>query len=140
MPLIDYVVPKVISAKTHGIIDYVHAGTNFLAGALLARRDRRAATGALLLGAGALANALMTDYPLGVFRLYSFETHRALDYSFASVSAGMPKLMGIESGLAKSFFRMQGVGGTAVARLTNYRDRSGAKHLRREMRFRRRAA
>jgi hypothetical protein len=140
MRLIDLLVPKVISAKTHGVIDYVHAGTNLLAGALLYRHDRRAATGAFLLGTGALANALLTDYSWGVLRLYSFETHSTLDYGLASMSAAMPKLMGVESGLAKAFFRMQGAGGTAFARLTNYHDRSGAKHWRREMRHRRRAA
>lgn len=140
MPLIDRILPKVISARTHGVIDYVHAGTNLLAGALLLRRDRRAATGALLLGAGVLANALMTDYPLGVFRVYGFETHGALDYGVASVCTAMPKLMGIEKGESKAFFRMQGVGQTAIAGLTNYHDRDGAKHFRREKRFRRRVA
>jgi hypothetical protein len=140
MALIDRLLPKVVSAKTHGIIDYVHVGTNFLAGAILLRRDRAAATGAFLLGAGVLANALMTDYPWGVLRLYSFETHGAVDYGVASVSTAMPKLMGVESGLAKMFFRMQGMGATAVAGLTNYRDRSGAKHLPREVRYRRRTA
>jgi len=140
MPLIDRILPKVISARTHGVIDYLHAGTNLLAGALLLRRDRRAATGALVLGAGVLANALLTDYPMGVFRLYSFETHGALDYGVASVCAGIPKLMGIETGPAKAFFRMQGVGQTALAGLTDYHDFSGAKHFRREKkRFRRRA-
>lgn len=129
MPLIDRVLPKVISPKTHGIIDYFHAGANFLIGALLLRSDRRAATGAFVLGAGVLANALLTDYPLGVFRMYSFETHGALDYGVASMSAAMPKLLGVETNEAKTFFRMQGVGETAIAGLTDYRDRSGAKHF-----------
>jgi len=137
MPLIDHLVPKLISARSHGFLDYVSAGTNLLIGALLLRRDRRASTGAFLLGSGILANALMTDYPWGVFRLYSFETHGALDYGIASASAAMPKLMGVETGEAKTFFGMQGVGQTAIARLTNYRDRSGAKHLRREKQVRR---
>ena len=140
MALIDRLLPKPISAKTHGLIDYVHAGTNFLAGALLLRSDRRAATGAFVLGAGVLANVLLTDFPLGVFRLYSFETHGALDYGVASASAAMPRLMGVETAEARAFFRMQGVGETALARLTNYHDRSGAKHWRGEKRFRRRAA
>ena len=140
MALIDYLLPKPISARTHGLIDYVHAGTNFLAGALLLRSDRRAATGAFVLGAGVLANVLLTDFPGGVFRLYSFETHGALDYGVASASAAMPRLMGVETREAKSFFRMQGVGETALARLTNYHDHAGAKHWRGEKRVRRRAA
>lgn len=128
MPLIDRILPKVISAKTHGVIDYVHAGTNLLVGALLLRRDRRAATGAFVLGGSILANALMTDYPLGVFRLYSFKTHGALDYGVASASEAIPRLMGIEEGGAKTFFRLQGLSETAIATMTDYGDRSGAKH------------
>src|ERR1700741_4553291 len=76
--------PKVISARTHAVIDYLHAGTNFVAAALLWKRNRRAAVGALALGAGVLGNALMTDYPLGVFRLYSFKVHGLLDYGVAA--------------------------------------------------------
>lgn len=128
MALIERIAPKVISAKTHGIIDYVHAGANFLAGALLWGRDRRASTGAFVLGASVLANALMTDYPLGVFRLYSFRTHGALDYSVAGASAALPRLLGIGDGAANTFFRLQGSGETLIAAMTDYSDRTGAKH------------
>jgi hypothetical protein len=138
MPLIEHILPKVISAKKHAIIDYAHAGTNFLVGALMLRRDRRAATGAFVLGASVLANALMTDYPLGVFRLYSFKTHGALDYGVASASEAMPRLMKMDSGGAKAFFRIQGAAETAIAGMTNYDDRSGAKH--RRLRLAKRAA
>ena len=33
---IDDALPKLIPAKTHAIIDYIHAGTNFVAAALFA--------------------------------------------------------------------------------------------------------
>jgi hypothetical protein len=101
------------------------------------RRDRRAATGAFVLGGSILANALMTDYPLGVFRLYSFRTHGALDYGVASASEAIPRLMRIEEGGAKTFFRIQGASETAIAAMTDYGDRSGA---RRRLRVARRAA
>ena len=42
-------------------------------------------------GASVLANALMTDYPLGAFRLYSFRVHGALDYGVAAASAAIPE-------------------------------------------------
>ena len=54
---IDDAMPRIIDAKTHGIIDYIHAGTNFLAAALF-RKNRRARNAALALGAGVRANAL----------------------------------------------------------------------------------
>lgn len=140
MALIERLLPKVVSAKTHAITDYMLVGTSFLAGALMLRRDRRAATGAFVLGTTVLANALLTDYPLGVFRLYGFRTHGALDYGIASASASMPKLLGIEDGLAKTFFRMQSAGQTMISGLTDYNSRSGAKRHRHGMRPLRRAA
>src|SRR5690242_13669166 len=85
--------PRVIGAKTHGVIDYIHVGANFLAGALMLRRNKGAGIAALALGGSVLANALMTDYPLGVFRLYSFKTHGILDYGVAAGSALMPTLL-----------------------------------------------
>lgn len=65
--------PRLISAKTHAVLDYVHAGSFFLMGRAFSnsrnRRVRnRASKAAYAVGAGVLANALMTDYPGGVFR------------------------------------------------------------------------
>ena len=52
-----------IDSKTHGIIDYIHAGTNILAGFLFRNRNRRAsnacfALGAILFAGSAAANAV----------------------------------------------------------------------------------
>src|ERR1700756_2916112 len=94
--IMSLLLPKVISPRTHAVIDYIHAGANFVAGALLHRRSPRASNAAFALGAGILVNALMTDYPLGVFRRYSFRVHEALDYGIATTSASMPKLLAID--------------------------------------------
>ena len=118
--------PKVISPKTHGIIDYVNAGVNILAGVLFRRRNPRASNAAFALGAGLLANALMTDYPLGVFRQYSFRVHGALDYGIAAASTSMPRLLGIEEEPEARFFKWQGTGEGVVAAMTDYSDESGA--------------
>jgi hypothetical protein len=121
--------PKLISARTHAVIDYIHAGTNFLVGALLWKRRRRAAaTGAFALGAGVLANALMTDYPLGVFRLYPFKVHGVLDYGVAAASGFMPDMMRMRKNSPEAkFFRAQGAGETGIAAITDYNDHTGAK-------------
>jgi len=59
----DNFFPAVISSKTHGIIDYIHAGTNFAAAALFYKKgNSRAGHAATALGASVLLNALMTDY------------------------------------------------------------------------------
>jgi hypothetical protein len=68
--------PPVISSKTHGIIDYIHAGVNIAAGAMFLKRGKKgAAIGAFALGGSVLMNALMTDYEYGVFRKWDFKVH-----------------------------------------------------------------
>lgn len=138
----DDAFPKVISAKTHSILDYIHAGTNFAVAALFRRRNRRASNAAFALGASVLANALMTDYPLGVFRLYSFKTHGILDYGVAAASAALPSLLGIEDTSEAGYFHAQGAGETLIAGLSDYSDTSGSRRHRRQVRqlFQRRRA
>jgi hypothetical protein len=121
------VIPKVISAKTHSVIDYIHAGTNFAAGAMFRQTNRRASNAALALGAGVLANALMTDYPLGVFRLYSFRVHGILDYGVAAVSGALPALLRIQDTREAKYFTRQGAGETVIAGMTDYQDDSGSR-------------
>lgn len=130
MPILSRLLPKVISPRTHGVIDYAHAGTNFLAAALLRRSNRRASNAAFALGASILANALMTDYPLGIFRRYSFRVHGALDYGIAAASASMPKLVGFDDQPEARFFKWQGTGESVVAAMTDYNDIRGARRRR----------
>lgn len=122
--------PKVISPKTHAIIDYANGGVHLLAGALFRRnRQYRASNAAFALGAGILANALLTDYSLGGARRYSFRVHGALDYGIATASAAMPKLLRLEGQREARFFDWQGTGQGVVAAMTDY-GRSGRGKLR----------
>lgn len=126
--MIDDRMPRVISAKTHGIIDYIHAATNILAGVAFRKRNRRASNAAFLMGAGVLANALMTDYPLGVFRLYSFKVHGILDYGVAATSAALPEMLRLRRTSAPAqYFYGQGAGETVIAGISNYDDESGSR-------------
>jgi len=131
--LIDDAFPGVISAKTHGIIDYIHAGTNFLFAALFRRTNKRASGAAFALGVSVLANALMTDYPTGVFRVYSFKVHGALDYGVAASCAAIPKILGIEDDPEAIYFNLQGAGETLIAALSDYNDDSGSRRAGRRM-------
>ena len=120
--------PRVISSKTHSIIDYIHAGTNFAAAALFYRRgNSRAGHAAAALGASVLANALMTDYEYGVFRVWNFKTHGVLDYGVAAASAAVPQLLKIEDTPGCAFFYAQGGGETLIAGISDYTDNSGSK-------------
>jgi hypothetical protein len=123
----DDKMPKVISAKKHAIIDYVHVATNMVVAALFYRRNKRAGIGAFFLAGSVLANALMTDYEYGVFRLYSFKVHGLLDYGVAAASAVMPEILGISDDPEGRFFKLQGVGESLIAGITNYDDDSGAR-------------
>ncbi len=128
--LIDDAFPGVISARTHGIIDYIHAATNFVAAAVFSRTNKRASAAAFALGVDVLANALMTDYPLGVFRFYSFKVHGALDYGVAISCAALPKVLGIQDDPESAYFNLQGAGETIIAALSDYRDNSGSRRSR----------
>ena len=124
----DNFFPRVISSKTHGIIDYIHAGVNFAAGAMFLKRGSKgAAIGAFALGGNVLMNALMTDYEYGVFRKWDFKVHGLLDYGVAAASSVMAPALGAGDTAAKSFFYGQGVAETMTAGLTDYDDDSGAE-------------
>jgi hypothetical protein len=120
---------KVINAKNHAVIDYIHAGSFLVAAALFRDRNPRASNASFALGLGVLTNALMTDYPLGVFRAYSFKTHGILDYGVAALCTALPNMLGIEGTPESMFFRGQGIGETGIAAITDYSDNTGARHL-----------
>src|SRR5215467_1681324 len=128
--LINRLMPKVVSARTHGVIDYVHAGLNFAAAALLRNTNRRASKAAFAIGAGVLANALLTDYPLGLFRVYSFRFHGAVDYGLATTTASVPRLLGIEDLPEARFFKLQSTAEALIAGLTDYQDESAFRRRR----------
>ena len=123
----DKKMPKVISAKKHAIIDYVHVATNMVVAAMFYRRNKRAGLGAFFLAGSVLANALMTDYEYGVFRLYSFKVHGLLDYGVAAASAVMPEILDLSHTSEGRFFQLQGAGESLIAGITDYDDDSGAQ-------------
>ena len=100
--------PKVIDARTHGIIDYCHAAFFLGMAAICARRNRRAAKAALATGAFILAESLLTDYPMGVEKVLPFETHGRMDAGFAASSFMIPKWFGFSGTGAAQVFKMNG--------------------------------
>lgn len=96
--------PKMVDARTHGMIDYAHAAF-FLGMAWFCRnRNRRAALAALITGSFVLVESMLTDYPLGVKKVIPFETHGRMDAGFAAASMMMPKVFRFEgTGAAKIF-------------------------------------
>lgn len=114
--------PKVISPRTHAVLDYVAAGT-FLAGGVLLlkrRRDKRAGIAALVCGVAETVTSLLTDYPGGVTGLISFPTHGKIDMGLAAMTATLPEFMDFADGDDMGFFRAQAVLITANAGLTDF--------------------
>ncbi len=112
--------PKVIDARTHGIIDYGHA-TFFLSMALVCRkRNPPAAVAALMTGLFVLGESLLTNYPLGVKPVISFETHGKLDGGFAGSSLAVPKLFGFEGTAAAKIFKANAFVEATVVGLTDF--------------------
>src|SRR5438105_14505950 len=64
--------PKVIDARTHGIIDYCHAAFFFGMALICRKSNPRAAIAAAATGGFVLVQSLLTDYPLGAAKIIPF--------------------------------------------------------------------
>lgn len=111
--------PKVISPKTHAIIDYVTIGNFFLLGAMLWKRNKVAAIGSIVCGAAEAGTALMTDFPGGVAKLISYPTHLKIDMGLAATCSALPNFMGFERESEAKYFRLLGLSITAVAAMSD---------------------
>jgi len=131
--------PKVISPKAHAIIDYATAGSFLLTGALLWKRNRRAAIGSMVCGIMEAQTAMITDFPGGITPLISFETHGKIDAGFAGFVGTLPSLLAFGDEPEANFFRGQALAIAAVTGLTDF-DQSGRSRNQRRSRSRRRAA
>ena len=123
--------PKVISPRTHAIIDYATAGAFFLMTGLMWKRHKRAAISALACGINQTTNAMLTDYPGGVAGVISFPTHLRMDTGFAGVVTSLPNLLGFTGEWPSIYFRSQGMAIAASAGMTE----TGTFHRRRHREY-----
>lgn len=112
--------PKVINPTAHAIIDYATAATFFAMAAFFWRRNKRAAISSLVCGSAETITALLTDYPGGVVREISFETHGKIDFGLAGLVANMPAMMRFSDEPESRFFTLQGMTLGAVTGLTDF--------------------
>lgn len=112
--------PKVITPRFHAIADYAVAGSLLLMGALLWRRNRRAAIAALACGAAEVATAAITDYPGGLSRSISFKTQGRIDAALATAIGSMPIVLDFANDREALAFRVQGIAVAAITGLTDY--------------------
>lgn len=112
--------PKVISPKTHAIIDYATAASFFVGAALFWNRNKRAALGSLACGLAETTVAMLTDYPGGVFKVMDFPTHGRVDVGMAAGLETLPKFLGL--GPSGWLFRAQGLSIAATTGLTDFQE------------------
>ncbi len=112
--------PKVIGPRAHGNIDYLHVAAFALAGLFFWKRNKKAAVAAFATSGAVLAESLLTDYPLGVKPVLSFETHGRLDQGLAAGAMAIPHVFGFAGEPEAWFFRANGVLEAAVVGMTDF--------------------
>ncbi len=86
---------RVISTRTHGVLDYLTGGALLSAPGLLGLKNAPASARVLrLAGGGAAIYSLLTDYELGAVRLLPMPLHLALDAASGVLVASSPWLFG----------------------------------------------
>jgi len=112
--------PKVISPRVHGFIDYAVAGGFFLGALLFWKNHKRAAVASLCCGAAELGTLLMTDFPAGITDTISFQTHGKIEAGLAATTGMLPTILMFRSDPQAWFFRSQAIGMTGVAGMTDW--------------------
>lgn len=120
LPSIENKLPKVLSARTHGVIDYAHAAFFFSVALFFRKSNKAAAVAAAGTGAFVLAQSLMTDYPLGAAPVIPFSVHGQMDAGFASASWLVPKMFGFDGTPAATIFKVNSVVEATVVGLTDW--------------------
>jgi hypothetical protein len=115
--------PKVISPRAHGVIDYAHAAVFLYAGVRFLRGNKKAGVAALVTGGFLLTEALLTDYPLGVTPRISFKAHGEMDSAFVAAAMAAPKTLGFASEPAAWFFRGNAIAEALIVGMTDFSSR-----------------
>ncbi|HUQ49336.1 MAG TPA: hypothetical protein VM056_01355 [Terriglobales bacterium] len=112
--------PKVVTPKTHAVLDYLMAGTCVALGVLFWKNNKRASIAAVMCGAATAANAMLTDYPGGVKKVMSFETHGKIDAGMAGLTATMPTFFAFRDEPESRYFTTLALVETIITGLTDF--------------------
>jgi hypothetical protein len=116
--------PRMISPKTHAIIDYITAGSFLTTAAWFWGRNKRAAIAALIAGGAELAVSLLTNYPGGVKKVINFRMHRDIDFGIAAMTATLPEFLAFKDEEERKFFMAEGAMIAAVTELTRFPEKA----------------
>lgn len=108
----------------HGLIEYL-AGALFIAAPFLFSFDDTAATAlAIVVGAGIIVLAIVTDAPTGIVRTLPIEVHVVLDYVLAVLLVAAPFIFGFrDDEAAVLVFVLLGVAHLVITTITAFRRR-----------------
>ena len=120
VPHVQKRLPKVISPKAHGFIDYSHAAFFFGLALFARKRNPRAAVAAACTGSFVLVQSLLTDYALGAKHVIPFAVHGQMDTGFASASWAVPRLAGFHGTPEARVFQINSIVETIVVGLTDF--------------------
>jgi hypothetical protein len=123
--------PKVISPRTHAIIDYAMAGSFLLMGFMFWKSNKRASLASFAVAAAELGTSAMTDYPGGVSDVIDWETHGKIDAGMAGLVATMPNMLAFHDEDEAKYFRIQSIGMAAVTALTDFESQTSSRRNRR---------
>jgi len=116
--------PRVISPKTHAIIDYIRAGSFLTTAVWFWGRNKRAGIAALIAGGAELAISLLTNYPGGMKKVIDFRTHRDIDFGLAAMTATLPEFFAFKNEDERKFFMAEGAMIAAVTELTRFPEKA----------------
>ena len=117
--------PKVIDARTHGVIDYCQAAFFFGMALVCRKKNKKAAKAAWATGAFILAESLLTDYPMGAAKVVPFATHGRMDAGLAATSFMIPGWFGFSGTAEAQVFRINGFVEGIVAGMTDWESGRG---------------
>jgi hypothetical protein len=109
--------PRPISTRTHGVIDYITSGT-LMALPFLLGWEGRARGLALGAGIATLGTSLMTNYEYGAVKLLPMKAHLSIDAAQASALMSAPKIMNGDGRWAGRILAMIGAMESAVGAMT----------------------
>ncbi|MBS1804378.1 MAG: hypothetical protein JST28_13510 [Acidobacteria bacterium] len=116
--------PRMISPRSHSMLDYVTAGVFIASAGFFWRRNRRAAIASLVSGTAVAAMSALTEYSGQSNGVFDLEKHRDIEIGMAAMVAAMPTFFSFADEPEKNFFLVQGVLMTCVSQLTDFDQRS----------------
>jgi hypothetical protein len=112
--------PKVLSARTHAIMDYATVAGFVGLAAMFWGRNKRAAIGAAICGGAIGVTSLLTNYPGGVKRVISFPTHGRIDVGLAGMTVAIPNFLAFAGEEEAKYFRGAALVETVISGLTDF--------------------